>query len=153
MEPVSGSGSVGDSPEHAAQDHAESGDKQAMTRVPIRLKSVSFTVPLVPPSVNHYKMPRRGGKGFYVTEEAQAFKKAVAIFAKGAHYAAEECRVELGIYLGKGGRGDIDNFLKVTLDGLVSAGVINSDAHIKALSVFLGRDWDNPRTEITVRAI
>jgi hypothetical protein len=51
---------------------------------------VSFTVPLIPPSGNHYKKPckyiGRDGflhLGFKLTKETKAYYDAVAIFARG----------------------------------------------------------------------
>ena len=51
---------------------------------------VAFTVPLVPPSVNHAYAPTMytgrdgyGHRGRKLTKEAKAFKAAVAIFARG----------------------------------------------------------------------
>jgi crossover junction endodeoxyribonuclease RusA len=113
------------------------------------MKRVSFTVPLVPPSVNHYVKHTRSGR-HYVTAEAKAFKEAIGIIARGHGVFASACEVSIVVYLGKGMRGDLDNFFKVTLDGLVSAGVIRSDADITVLSGIRRRDKENPRTEITV---
>jgi Holliday junction resolvase RusA-like endonuclease len=115
-------------------------------------KRMKFTVPLVPPSVNHYVKHTRKGR-HYVTAEARAFKEAVAIFARGNSVAAETYAVGIGIFLGKRMRGDLDNFLKVTLDALVSARVIHSDAAITSLSISKARDAQNPRTEIEVTAV
>lgn len=115
-------------------------------------REVSFTVPLVPPSVNHYVKHTRSGR-HYVTKEAQAFKEAVALFSRGAHIEAKAYAVTLDIYLAAGQKGDIDNFPKCPLDGLRDAGVIRSDAAINQLKIEKFRDKENPRTEITVRAI
>lgn len=116
---------------------------------------ITFTVPLIPPSVNHYKQPRRGGRGFYVTGEATAFKEAVAIFARGKVSTpySSGLSVEINIYLGRGKKGDIDNFAKVCLDGLVEAGIIQSDAGVQELIMRKDRDNANPRTEITVKEL
>lgn len=113
--------------------------------------SVSFTVPLVPPSVNTYVRHSQGRH--YVSSKAQKFKEAVAIFSRGMAIRAEEYSATLQIFLAAGQRGDIDNFPKCVLDGLVAAGVIDSDAKITRLEVTKGRDKANPRTEITVKAI
>jgi crossover junction endodeoxyribonuclease RusA len=113
------------------------------------MKRVSFTVPLVPPSVNHYVKHTRSGR-HYVTAEAKAFKEAVAIVSRNHGAITSTCEVAIVIYLGKGMRGDLDNFFKVTLDSLVSARIIRSDSDIEALSGVRRRDWKNPRTEITV---
>lgn len=116
--------------------------------------TIKFTVPLVPPSVNHYKQKSSHGH-WYVTKEAMAFKDAVATFApaeakqrvKGKR---ERYQVEYRIFLGKGERLDWDNGNKVLGDALQECGVIRSDAAITAGSVWMGRDIDNPRTEIEV---
>jgi Holliday junction resolvase RusA-like endonuclease len=112
------------------------------------MATVRFTVPLVPPSVNHYKLPSRDG-GYYLTPEATAFKDAVALLSGGQHLVAKRYAVNLAIYLGRGQRGDIDNFPKCVLDGLKDY-VIGSDAAVKRLLIDLDRDAHNPRTEIEV---
>ena len=113
---------------------------------------MKFTVPLVPPSVNHYVKHTRSGR-HYVTAEARAFKDSIAIFAAGQTVAAKEYGVEIAVFLGKGDRIDIDNIPKCCLDGLKDAGVIHSDAAITKLTLEKGRDWQNPRTEIEVKPI
>ncbi len=128
------------------------------------LNSVEFTVPLVPPSVNHYKVPiairlrnRTGRMGFAVTPEGYAFKSAVAIMARGrsiAYRTATErrmgrYRLEVRVFLGPAQRGDGDNFWKCIGDGLVEAGVIHSDARVRVWSMEVcDEDRKNPRTEI-----
>jgi Holliday junction resolvase RusA-like endonuclease len=102
--------------------------------------------------VNHYRGLRRGGKGFYVKEEAKAYKAAVAVLAPKDH-VPEPYRVRIEIYLGPGQRGDVDNFAKVVLDGLVGAGVLRSDAAVEELTISKARDRNNPRTEIEVTQI
>jgi Holliday junction resolvase RusA-like endonuclease len=114
---------------------------------------VRFTVPLIPPSVNHYKKPRGRGYGFYVTKEAEAFKAEVARCCGGHSVTSERYQVSIRIFLGGGQRGDIDNFAKVTLDSLTAAGVIESDARVDQLEMFKARDAKNPRTEIEVKAL
>lgn len=121
-----------------------------------KVQIVEFTIPLVPPSVNNYVRHTRRGR-HYVTAEGIAFKKAVAIFARGQSVApARESerrrvayRLEAWVYLGKGARGDGDNFWKCIADGLTEAGVIHSDA---AVSEWLLYKWrgENPRTEVRV---
>jgi len=110
---------------------------------------IRITVPLVPPSVNHYAKHTRSGR-HYVTSEAKSFKEAVAIFAGGQTLTASRYSVSISVYLGKGQRGDIDNFLKCVLDGMVEARVIHSDSAVTRLTVEKFRDEKNPRTEITV---
>ena len=109
---------------------------------------LSFTVPLVPPTVNHYVRHTRKGE-HYLTRAAKAFKDAVAICAAGRSIDddAKRVQVAISIYLGRGDRGDIDNYPKCVLDGLKGT-VIKSDAMVKCLLVTLERDAANPRTVI-----
>jgi Holliday junction resolvase RusA-like endonuclease len=92
-----------------------------------------FTVPLLPPSVNHYKQPSARG-GWYRTKAAIAFIDAVCVFSgklkvPGTYYA-----VEIYFYLGPKKRNlssnDLDNFQKVSIDALARAGVIENDGRI-----------------------
>lgn len=123
---------------------------------------------LIPPSVNHYKVPviaktRNGPKRTYmVTAEGKAFKHAVAIFARGSSIApstsAQRTKVRYAlyarVYLGKGQRGDGDNFWKCIADGLTEAGVIHSDARVKRWRLDVeDTDRENPRTEIWAKVI
>lgn len=130
---------------------------------------VRLTVPLVPPSVNHYKKPvtfrvSGGGvqKGFAVTPEGKAFKQAVAIFARGqtvspsTPHQRNQVRYALyvTVYLGEKQRGDGDNFWKCIADGLVDAGVIHSDARVRRWRLDVeDNDRGNPRTEIRAAVI
>lgn len=112
---------------------------------------VAFTIPLIPPSVNHYKMRTRKGVTF-VSKEAKAFKEAVGVFSRGRSIQSDEYRMTVTIHLGWRDRGDVDNFLKCVLDGCVEAGVIHSDAAIRKLTVEKHRDITNPRTEVYIEA-
>lgn len=117
----------------------------------IQTGELKLTIPLVPPSVNHYKIKTRKGITF-VTKEAKAFKWAVALFARGESVQAKAYAIEASVFLAKGQRGDGDNFWKCIADGLVDAGVIHSDAAVKHWVMNVARDPENPRTEILVRA-
>lgn len=123
---------------------------------------------LIPPSVNHYKVPviarTRNGpkKTFMVTPEGKAYKAAVAIFARGQSIApgtdAERLKVRYALYvkvfLGKGQKGDGDNFWKCIADGLTEAGVIHSDARVRRWRLDVeDTDRENPRTEIWAKVI
>lgn len=115
--------------------------------------SVSFTVPLVPPSVNHYKMRTNHGVTF-VSQEAKDFKRAVGVFCRSKFCGEWSAyHVEVTVFQGKGDRGDVDNYAKCVLDGLAESGVIHSDAAITDLILRKRRDRENPRTEITVTAL
>lgn len=114
---------------------------------------VNITIPLVPVSVNHYKMRNRKTGRWYVTKEALAFKAAVILLARGLEVEARQYVLDVTVYLGKGQRGDGDNFWKVIGDGLKDAGVIHSDAAVKDWRMKVDRDPENPRTEIRVSAV
>ena len=125
---------------------------------------IRFEVPLTPPSVNHYKKPAiiivkgQRRRTMVLTPEALAYKAAVGVFARGETVAPagkrERERTRYGltvtVYMGKGERGDGDNFFKCIGDGLVDAGVIHSDAAVSEWHLFVRRDRDNPRTVIEV---
>lgn len=115
------------------------------------MKQVRIVVPLEPPTVNHYVKHTRAGR-HYITESAKAFLEAVYIFSRGSQALGKSYSVEFTVYQGKGSKGDVDNYSKCVLDGLVKAGVIHSDAAITELKISKRRDWDNPRTEIIVSA-
>ncbi len=111
-----------------------------------------FTVPLTPPSGNHYKQPRGAG-GYFLTEEAQAFYSAVAIMARGRSLEAELYEVTMWVYLPPKARGDGDNFFKCGLDALERARVIHSDAAIVDYHLYKRRALSRAeeRTEYTIR--
>jgi Holliday junction resolvase RusA-like endonuclease len=129
------------------------------------MTSLRIEIPLVPPTVNHYKKPaiirRRGQppvKGQVLTAEAKAYKAAVAIFAHGETLApAKESErrktkymLQATVYLGHNQRGDGDNFWKCLADGLVEAGVIHSDAAVTKWHIDVARDRANPRTVVEI---
>lgn len=117
------------------------------------MTELTFTVPgLTPPSGNDYVRHTRGGR-HYVTQEAEAFKQAVALFSRGKSVIAKRFGLEVWIYMGYGQRGDGDNFWKVLADGLVQAGVIHSDAAVDDWILHKRRDRTNARTEIRVYAL
>lgn len=116
------------------------------------MSEVKFTVPLTPPSVNMYVRHTRSGR-HYVTSEAKKFKEAVAVFAGGRKCEGRKYQVDVVIYLGRKERLDHDNGWKVIGDGLQEAGVIKSDAWIRASSMRMDRDPLNPRTEIRVTSL
>jgi Holliday junction resolvase RusA-like endonuclease len=132
-------------------------------------KTVSFTVPyLTPPSVNHYTRScyYKGNdgmahKGKKLTPEAQAYRDAVALFARGRTISPEtpagrkkaRYSVRMDVYLGPGQRGDFDNFWKSGLDALVRCHLIHTDAAVDgehSRCVVHKDDRENPRTEYAV---
>lgn len=119
-----------------------------MLREP-KLGEVKIMIPFIPPSVNHYKKPKNGGRGYYVTAVAKRFKEAVAVLSKGS-VDSSLYKVTVRIFLGKNQRGDAANFEKCIGDGLQDAGIITNDSKIRHYDIHVDRDWENPRTEIHV---
>lgn len=133
------------------------------------MKVLRIEIPLVPPTVNHYKKPalfprKRGGPpvpGMRLTKQAIAYKAAVAIFARGDTLAPateserRKTRYMLvaTVYLGYKQRGDGDNFWKCLADGLVEAGVIHSDAAVTKWHIDVARDRENPRTVVEISTL
>jgi crossover junction endodeoxyribonuclease RusA len=125
------------------------------------MTELRLTIPLVPPLLNHYVRHTRNGR-HYVTKDAKAYKQAVSLLLGGRHVCGQAFEVEIRVYLGKGKRGDADGFSKVVIDGVAEAGALRrfdnpetrlSDAHIMRQTCEKFRDWENPRTEVIVRAI
>jgi len=104
-----------------------------MTGAPFR-----FTVPFLPPSVNHYKGARKNG-GFYRKREAVAFVDAVCVISRKTMVTGNFYTVEIFFFLGPSKRNlssnDLDNFQKVGIDALVRAGVIKTDGRILDLNL------------------
>jgi len=126
------------------------------------MTELSLTIPMEPPSGNHYKSFRVIGKHarWYLTKAAKAWHAAVLSEATWdfplenfVPLPGKAHEVTYAVYQGSGSRGDVDNYAKVILDGLVKAGVLKSDASVVAMHAYKFRDRENPRTEITVRAI
>lgn len=116
--------------------------------------SFDFSVPLLPPSVNHYKNPSRGG-GWHRAADAIAFVDAVAIFSRRQKVTGTIYAITLTFHLGperSKGQNDLDNFLKVAIDALVRAGVIVNDARVLELHAYK-RFCDSAREERTEYSI
>ena len=114
--------------------------------------AISFSVPLVPPSANHYLKHTRLGH-HYLTDEAKTFYEGVWVHCGRRKVRGKRYEVSAVIYLGKGQRGDTDNFAKVIGDGLEKAGVIDTDSKIAIWHLSRLRDPLSPRTVITVSVI
>lgn len=122
----------------------------AQARKDIQERERFFMIPFVPPSVNHYKHRTRSGH-YYVTRDAKKFKNAVWVYCREKMPPAKAYSIDITVYLGKGQKGDWDNFPKLVCDGLKDAGVIATDAAFKDGAVHLRRDAKAPRTELRLR--
>ena len=129
---------------------------------------VRFTIPEVPPSVNHYKKPikLRTSNGtvssYALTPEAEAFQLLTRLYCRGASIVPADRKernrtryvLHARVYLGPKQRGDGDNFWKCIADSLVVAGVIHSDARVQRWYLeVLDTDRTNRRTEIRAAVI
>ena len=128
---------------------------------PTRLQ---FSIPLTPPSVNHYVTH---GGGFHRKHpEAQAWERDFPIFARQQYVVSESKRfqVKLEIFLGPKERGDVDNFAKCPLDCIARAWMLRgpkleslSDACVKRLEVVVNDSQADrelgPMTRITIEAL
>ncbi len=115
--------------------------------------TISFRVPLLPPSVNQCWRKKKGG-GFYLTKEAQAFIEAVALLGPkrlvdGWHY---DVRLVFRVMRKELFTRDLDNMLKLAIDSLAKANIISDDRYVVALSAqkldALTRNYEG--TEFTV---
>lgn len=116
------------------------------------MTELSLTIPIEPPTVNHYVKHTRTGR-HYTTPKADAWKSAVAIIAKGQMVTGKAHEITYTVYQGYKSKGDVDNYAKCILDSLVKAGVLKSDASVVSLHAHKVRDRVNPRTEIHIKEI
>src|SRR5271166_4715784 len=88
-------------------------------------RSLSFYIPLLPPSVNHYVV-HSGGKHIKAPETL-LWQDTFALSApKNMFVVGDRFSVTLSIILGKGDRGDVDNFPKSVLDSIATAGMLRN---------------------------
>jgi Holliday junction resolvase RusA-like endonuclease len=91
------------------------------------VKGLTFSLPFLPPSVNHFKTRR-----FYNSKETWAFIEAVCVLSGKQRVAGEFYAVEMTYYIPEREflRWDTNNFWKVALDALSAAGVIRDDRYV-----------------------
>lgn len=136
-----------------------------MSNATVQLQRLSFRLPMLPPSVNHYTL--HGGGKHYKSPEAAAFERDFPLVlptsARGAFVTSESKRfaVTVRINPGPGGRGDIDNRSKLLLDCCAAAGMFRdgkgrevSDAHVKETHHYLDdspeQRREGPYVDITI---
>lgn len=114
------------------------------------------SVGATPPSVNSYVRHAWGGSR-YKSDRTKAFEQLMALALKRCEPVyGKEFEVELSVVFGPGGRGDIDNMLKVPVDCVARAGILRdmkgkpmSDSHITRLTVTKERG-ERPMTTIEI---
>lgn len=114
-------------------------------------QEIWFVVPMTPVGFNHYVRHTRTGR-HYVSKEAKVFKEFVWVHCGRRQMRARAYQVEATVYLDKKQKGDADGFWKLILDGLVYAGVIDTDAKVSDIILRKRRDPGAARTEIRVTA-
>ena len=109
---------------------------------------MKYILPL-PPTINHYLAPRRGG-GYYKTAEAKAWENEVGWLMKKCEKFGK-CKVEVFIeYYFKDDRSDVSNRTKILHDLLQAIGIVDNDKQIYANHEFKAIDRKNPRVEIEI---
>ena len=122
----------------------------------------SVTVPMIPPSVNHYIQHARGGH--FTTKKAKSFQDALGVFInqKGTWVTGETFHVWIDVTLGPKERMDVDNAAKCCLDVLAACFVMRDEkgrilsddrvTHLEVKKYTQSRD-QGPLTKITVEAL
>lgn len=110
---------------------------------------ISLVLP-VPPSANRYWRKTNRGQ-VYVSPEAIAYKRDVAMLCRSERLAALEGPVSLTMRFFRARRsGDLDNRTKVLLDSL-QGHLYANDSQIRELHCYLGDDAKNPRVEVEIK--
>lgn len=105
----------------------------------------------LPPSANRYWRHYRGR--MVASAEATAYKTTVAMLARcaGARRLTGPVCVTVAVYRERQ-RGDLDNYLKVLLDGLQGV-FYDNDAQIRELHATLHDDRHDPRCEVSIASL
>jgi Holliday junction resolvase RusA-like endonuclease len=125
---------------------------------------MTFTIPMLPPTVNHYVKHTRNGR-HYKTQLALAWEHTFATHRpKDEWVNAKQFRVSIELTFGPKDRMDVDNGNKCVLDAIASYGMLRnvsgrrvSDSYVKRLEVTIldgKKDRANgPKTVITIAAL
>jgi crossover junction endodeoxyribonuclease RusA len=123
------------------------------------MNELRLTVPMVPPSGNHYKkfrvMPTANGKhvpSWYHTADAKVWWEEVALIAAGRRITGTSLEVQYIVYLPTRRKADVDNFAKCIFDALTRASVIDDDSLVDDFHGHRRYDPLRPRTVIVVKS-
>lgn len=124
------------------------------------MNELRLSIPLIPPSGNHYKTyrivaPKGYGKPFvrwYLTKEAEAWQAAVAIVNGGRKIRGASLEINFVVFLPDRRMCDVDNFSKCIFDALTACGCIEDDKFVDDFHGHRRYDPLNPRTIIVVRS-
>lgn len=128
------------------------------------LDCVIFSLPFLPPSVNHY-LDHKSASNHSLSAAAKAFKRDFPILVRPGQYViGKRFQVSIRYWMGPKDRGDIDNYDKLLLDCIADAGMMRdsngkelSDAWIKRrLTEIRDSPEDRkigPKTEVILRPL
>ncbi len=112
-----------------------------------RAAQIKLTLPL-PPSAN--RMTTKTKRSVRRSDEYNAFRAAVLLTTNGAGIIPFNGMVSAVIYVYRASkRGDLDNYLKPTLDALNGI-TYHDDKQVVELHAYRLDDKHNPRIEITI---
>jgi Holliday junction resolvase RusA-like endonuclease len=135
---------------------------------------LAFSIPLLPPSVNHYVthtpyQDRETGQAKVYRQksaEAKTWERYFTLFARDLYVVSQSGRFEarLDFTPGPGESGDVDNYNKLPLDCCAKRGMLRdgkgkskSDAWVKHLDVWIHDSPEEratgPKTEIVIEAM
>jgi Holliday junction resolvase RusA-like endonuclease len=111
---------------------------------------IEFTIPGLPPSVNHCYFNRsQGGKAY--NKPAEAYFQEMMMATNGIHAMSEKVRVEYALFFPDRRVRDPGNFEKALSDGLQRVGIVVNDKQIRDIRIYdAGIDRENPRVEVTI---
>ena len=105
---------------------------------------MKFTIPGIPPSVNHLYLTTCSGKRI-MTKEGRAWMEEARYYLPD-EIILDKVDVTLRFYYPDNRRRDLDNSMKVTLDLLP----LKDDSQVYALRASKLVDKDNPRVEVEI---
>ena len=112
--------------------------------------SVSFTLPY-PPSANRYWRSYRGR--VVKSEEARAYQQEAGWIAKASGFDCTKSDVAITVKVYRPQKsGDLDNFLKVTLDSLKGI-IYDDDDQITVIHAERYDDKKNPRVDLFIEVV
>ena len=114
----------------------------------------TITLPY-PPTANHFKVPVQAGRGvrMILSKEARQYKETVANILSRYTFSLLTGPITVHVDLFRPRKvGDLENGLKVAIDCL-SGVAFEDDKQIVSLHAYRHDDKQNPRIEITVRAV
>lgn len=108
----------------------------------------------MPPTVNHYHVPRKGGKGLTKSAKARSYQRDAIMILRSLNLhrekIAQPVRLSITFHPKTNARYDVSNFLKVMEDSLVMGGLLEDDHWIEYDSINKGEKSKNGEVEIQI---